>query len=50
MQSFNGSSPWIAIDQVIYFGVVEGGQIVAQNTAGGFWFDVSRIDFITASG
>jgi hypothetical protein len=50
MQDFNGSSPWIAIDQVIYFGVIDGGQIVAQNTAGGYWFDVSHIDFITASG
>lgn len=50
LQTYNGSSPWIAIDQVIYFGVVTGGQILGQNLDGGYWFDVSRVDFIDAFG
>lgn len=49
-QFFNGSSPWIAINQVVWFGVIEGGNIVGQNLNGSYWFDVSRVDFITASG
>lgn len=49
-QTFNGSSPWIAINQVIWFGIVYGNTIVAQNVQGGYWFDVSRIDYISASG
>lgn len=49
-QWFNGSSPWIAINQVIYFGVVTGGQLLGQNLEGGMWFDVSRVDFVDAFG
>ena len=49
-QMFNGSSPWIGINEVVWFGVVTGGQLLGQNLEGGMWFDVSRVDFIDAFG
>lgn len=49
-QYFNGSSPWIAINEVVWFGVITGGQLLGQNLEGGMWFDVSRVDFVEAIG
>jgi hypothetical protein len=46
----NGESPWISINEVIYFGEVDEGDIVLQNMNGGNWLDFSKIIYTTASG
>jgi hypothetical protein len=46
----NGESPWISINEVIFFGEVDEGEIVLQNMNGGNWLDFSKIIYTTASG
>lgn len=46
----NGESPWISLNEVIYFGQVNEGQIVLQNMNGGNWLDFSKVVYTTASG
>jgi len=46
----NGESPWISLNEVIYFGQVDEGEIVLQNINEGNWLDFSKIVYTTASG
>jgi len=46
----NGESPWISINEVIYFGEIDEGEILLQNMNGGNWLDFSKIVYTTASG
>jgi hypothetical protein len=46
----NGESPWISLNEVIFFGQVEGGNMVLQNMNGGNWLDISSVVYMTASG
>lgn len=46
----SGESPWISINEVLYFGLVESGVIVLQNMVGGSWLDLSSIVYMTAEG
>jgi len=46
----NGESPWISLNEVIYFGQVDEGELVLQNVYGGNWLDFSKVVYTTASG
>jgi hypothetical protein len=46
----NGESPYISINEVTYFGLVDEGTIVLQNMYGDSWVDISSIVYMTASG
>jgi len=48
--SFDGSSLWFEIDQVIFFGVATSGIMGFTNTDPGQTFDISGVLFITAPG
>jgi hypothetical protein len=50
MTTMNGESPWISMNEVIYFGQVDEGEIVLQNVNRGNWLDFSKITYTTASG
>jgi hypothetical protein len=49
-QSYNGNSPWLSLDQVQWFGMADWGVVSVQNMEDGKYFDMSRIQLITASG
>lgn len=44
----NGVSPWISLNEVIYFGEVDD-EFVLQNMIGGDWLDISSVVYMTAS-
>jgi hypothetical protein len=46
----SGESPWISLNEVLFFGMVEGGVIALQNMEGGSWLDLSSIVYMTAAG
>lgn len=46
----NGRSPWFAFDEVLWFGLVDGGSVSVQNMDDQRWLDLARIDVITATG
>jgi hypothetical protein len=47
---FNGESPYISLNEVLYFGQVDGGDLVLQNMNQGNWLDMSSVVYTTASG
>lgn len=46
----SGRSPWFAFDEVLWFGLVDGGSVSIQNMDDGRWLDLARVDVITATG
>jgi hypothetical protein len=48
--TMNGESPWISMNEVIFFGQVDEGEIVLQNMNGGNWLDFTKVVYTTASG
>lgn len=46
----SGETPWISLNEVLYFGMVDGGVIALQNMQGGSWLDLSSIVYMTAIG
>lgn len=46
----NGESPWISLNEIIYFGQVDDGEMVLQNMDGGKWLDFTKVVYVTASG
>lgn len=50
MVTMNGESPWISLNEVIYFGQVDQGDLVLQNINAGEWLDMTKVVYITASG
>lgn len=48
--TLNGESPWISLNEVIYFGQVDEGETVLQNIDQENWLDFTKIVYTTASG
>jgi len=45
-----GSSPYMSLNQVIFFGMADWGVMSVTNTDDGSWLDISSITYTTASG
>ena len=48
--TFNGSSPYMSLDQIIFFGMADWGVMSITNMDEGDWLDISSISYTTASG
>jgi hypothetical protein len=48
--NFNGSSPYMSLDEIIFFGMADWGVMSITNVDGGSWLDISSISYTTASG
>jgi len=45
-----GNSPYMSLNQVLFFGMADWGVMSVTNTDDGSWLDISSITYTTASG